>query len=55
MIGLVTDWGVMIFTCEGRRREKNTGYTHRIHTGYTHRILVSVTNDNDRSITYSST
>jgi hypothetical protein len=37
MIGLVTDWGVMIFTCEGRRRENNTGYTH------THRILVSVT------------
>ena len=27
---LVTDWEVMIFTCEGRR-EKNTGYTH---TGY---------------------
>jgi hypothetical protein len=38
---LVTDWGVMIFTCEGRRSEKNTGYTHT-HT-HTHRILVSVT------------
>jgi hypothetical protein len=33
----VTDWGVVIFTCEGGRREKN-----RIHT-HTHRIPVSVT------------
>ena len=43
----MTDWGVMIFTCEGRRREKK-----HTHTGYTHRILVSVTITNNDETAY---